>query len=136
MKRDPLPMDIAKPLLRPAFAELRRRGYLARQNFLCCQNCAGAELTGVAKERIAAGKEVRGSVFYTAQDEEMAVNDLYIAYGPLYADDEEQIGIDTRLAGQEIVEILRRQGLPVEWNGDPDVRIKVDLKALNEGWRP
>ena len=50
-----------------AFAALRRQGYIARQNYLCCGTCAGAAIaTDIKEKRL----KPRGAVFYTKQDRE------------------------------------------------------------------
>jgi hypothetical protein len=45
--------------LTKAFAELRKNGYFAKQNFLCCQSCGWAELSEKEAEKV---------VFYHNQD--------------------------------------------------------------------
>lgn len=47
-----------KANLNQAFKELRKLGYFARQNFMCCQNCAWAEVP----------VDVKKVVFYHKQD--------------------------------------------------------------------
>ena len=47
-----------KENLNQAFKELRKLGYFARQNFMCCQNCAWATVPMDAKK----------VVFYHKQD--------------------------------------------------------------------
>jgi hypothetical protein len=45
--------------LTKAFAELRKNGYFAKQNFLCCQSCGWAALSD---------EEAKNAVFYHNQD--------------------------------------------------------------------
>jgi hypothetical protein len=94
-----------KKKLNQAFAALRKAGYTAKQNFLCCQSCAWNALSN---------KEAEKAVFYHQQD----------------ADDLKETGI-IHLAwsgnGKEIVKILKEHGLDVEWEGSDNKRIVVDL---------
>ncbi len=50
-------MDKSK--LTNAFKELRKEGYFAKQNFLCCQSCGWAAMSD---------KESEKAVFYHQQD--------------------------------------------------------------------
>jgi len=113
--------------VRSSFAELRKKGYLARMNHLCCQNCAGYDLACVAEKKKDKGIEVRGCVFYHRQDEETwrKYNKLYLAYGILGTQKHGDIGIPTVDQGHEIKEVLEKHGLIVEWDGDEDQRIYV-----------
>lgn len=85
-----------------AFKALRKSGYFARQNFACCQSCGLAELPdGTANY-----------VFYHSQDSDdlKESGTCHLAWGG---------------DGAEIVKILNANGVKTEWNGSPDVRIKM-----------
>ncbi len=86
-----------------SFKELRSIGYFARQNFTCCQSCGWAEVPEDKSER---------AVFYHNQDYRSYKDggDLYLAW----AGD-----------GDEICDILRGNGLEVEWEGSKDTRIRI-----------
>jgi len=43
--------NVKDSLITPAFKELRKRGYLCRMNFACCNTCASADLDEKAKEK-------------------------------------------------------------------------------------
>lgn len=68
---------------------------------------------------------LRGGCFYHEQDLTRAINEgrLWIGFGHV----EEGHELAAAL-GQEIVEELRRHGLTVQWNGNPETRPEVALK--------
>ena len=91
------------------FRALEERGYFAKQNWQCCQSCGC---------RAVPDEFARRYVFYHAQD----------------ADDLRERG-ETHLAwggdGHEIVEVLRAEGLRVEWNGSSSRRMLIGAPVLN-----
>lgn len=92
-----------KTLLTVAFRELRKLGYFARQNFLCCQTCAWADVPD---------DKANKAVFYHRQD----------------ADDLEKRGrcyLAWSGDGNEIVSVLQKHGLKTEWDGKETTRILV-----------
>ena len=105
-----------------AFAHLRRKGIIARANFLCCQNCAGYDITQIAIKQINKGKEVNGYVFWHGQDEEswQRNGSMYLAFGDIG-----KIGLETTEVGKIVVEALKKYNVPYEWNGSAKTRIKV-----------
>jgi len=109
------------------FKELRKRGFLARQNFKCCGNCAGYALTNEAVVKVGAGKTVRGSVFYHRQDRQHFEHSgkLMIRYGSLDSNELGVIGEDTTKIGQEVVAVFETHGIKVQWNGDSSQCIEV-----------
>ena len=86
-----------------AFKALRKAGYFARQNFMCCQSCGWAAVPEHKAEKV---------VFYHNQDA------AYMKKGK-----------DFCLAwtgdGHEICKILTENGIEVEWNGSEAQRITV-----------
>jgi hypothetical protein len=100
--------------IRMAFNELRETGWFARMNFFCCQTCGCAAVPESYNNKF---------VFYHAQDAE-SINDngdldehgMYLSHGE---------GGN----GTEIMEILNKHGLNVEWNGNNDTRILVKHKG-------
>ena len=92
-----------------AFKDLRRKGYFARMNFLCCQSCGWAAVPNSAAN----------AVFYHAQDHERFKEgeDLYLAWmGNAY----------------EIIGILHRRGLICEWDGTTGHRILVKNQSVKK----
>ena len=76
-----------------AFKELRKAGYVAKQDFACCMNCGWSELGDIPK-----------AVFYSHQDTSRFKN-----YGELL--------LSWDGDGSEIVRIFENAGLKVNWNG-------------------
>jgi len=94
-----------KDQVNKAFALLRKAGYIAKQNFWCCQSCAWAALSD----------DVTKVVFYHRQDNDAwkgkeLKDNLYLAW----------MG-----DGNEIVGIIQSVGLQVEWGGTEGTRIKI-----------
>jgi len=89
--------------LNSAFKELRKFGYFARQNFMCCQTCGW--------HAIPEGKADK-AVFFHQQD-----------------NDSKKKGISFCLAwsgdGQQICDILNRNGVETKWDGTQNTRIEV-----------
>ena len=94
--------------LSEAFVQLRRDGYFARQNFMCCQSCGWAAIPETRHDK---------AVFYHAQD--------YRNY---------KYGSDVYLSwdgdGEFIVNTLKNFGLEVEWDGDKYTRILVKNQSI------
>jgi hypothetical protein len=88
--------------LTKAFSDLRKRGYFARQNFMCCQSCGWASVPN----------EYERAVFYHAQDKESMKKsgEVYLSWAG---------------NGQEIVKVFQDNGFIVDWNGETTTRIKV-----------
>lgn len=99
-----------------AFEELRRRGFVARQDFGCCQRFALDEVGTNALEG------ARGLVFYHLRDTHDAIDGagLRLSYAPIGSD-----GRNAAKVGHEVVAALEKAGLAVSWNGDPGERILV-----------
>lgn len=94
---------IDKSKLTAAFKDLRKLGYFARQNFLCCQSCGWSAIPNEKNEKVC---------FYHAQDADHMKEggDLYLAW----AGD-----------GNEIQDVLEKHGLATEWAGTNNDRIMV-----------
>jgi hypothetical protein len=111
-----------------AFAAIGRRGIVARQHFGCCQSCGHARLQDeLAREHGA----VRGYAFFHAQDTAAAASGggLYLSFGavmPPGTPEDDRDGAAVQV-GREIVALLTAAGLPVEWDGQLETRIRVPL---------
>ena len=115
-----------------AFAALEASGVVCRRDFSCCGNCGAAEIEGEMDEAAAAGaRPVRGYVFYHMQDTETAVEGggLYLSYGPQWEEGLTETHYESRAKAiaREIVKDLTKSGLRVDWNGELNRRIRVDL---------
>jgi hypothetical protein len=98
-----------------AFADLDRKGIVAREHFACCQNCGTAEIWDEADD------EPRGYTFFHMQDTESAVaGDLHLSYGSRSNLPEATVAI-----GREVVEALEAHGLRTEWDGSTRTRILI-----------
>lgn len=105
-----------KERIKGAFAALRKVGYLARMNFLCCGGCASYALHSRFTERgIPQDDPRRKAVYYHHQD----------GAGLESARKPEDLGVYLGWAGDgaEIVAALRAAGLEVEWDGTKEQRI-------------
>ena len=94
-----------KSKITEAFKELRKLGYFARQNFLCCQTCAWHGVPDEKGER---------AVFYHNQDNESLKSDgkCHLAWSG---------------NGTEIVSVLNKHGVKTEWDGSSNKRILIDI---------
>ena len=114
-----------KEKIRRVFKELRREGYLARMNYLCCCTCAEYDLSQKAKELEKKGKEIEGVVYYHRQGEQglWEYGDLCLYYGT-YKDDDEMRSADRKI-GEYIVQKFQSAGVDLEWDGNPNKAITL-----------
>jgi len=93
--------------LNSAFRDLRKSGFVARQNFTCCQSCGLAALP----------KGTENYAFYHRQDAAC----LRDARKP------DQVGVHLAWGGdgEQVAAAMRRAGLTVDWNGSESRRIWV-----------
>lgn len=121
--------------LRPVFTLLRSMGYIAKQNFMCCNNCAGYALANYITEQKDKNPNynINGIVFYTQQDAENKRDgeDFYISYGDVETTKYGTFGISTKLVGEAVCGALRQFSIDFEWNGNPDTRIKIIQRRRN-----
>ncbi len=96
---------IDKSRITEAFKELRKLGYFARQNFLCCQSCAWYAVPEEKSEKV---------VFYHSQD-----NDSLMRKGKCH--------LAWSGNGTEIVSVLNKNGVKTEWDGNSNTRILIDI---------
>ena len=94
--------------LTKAFAELRKKGYFARQNFMCCQSCGWAAMTD---------EQAKNAVFYHNQDYRYLKygDDLYLAWSG---------------DGHFIARTLEGFGMKVKWDGDSSDKIMVYASSI------
>lgn len=121
--------DEVKEKLTIAFKEMRKQGFVARQNYLCCMTCGFDGLNTIYQERVAKGKIPKGVVFYHSQDNANLKIDGYVHLA--YDGNDDVVKDDSAIsqveAGEMIVEILKHAGLDVEWNGQATQRIKTGI---------
>lgn len=131
-----------KEKLNKVFKALRKNSVVARQNFLCCQSCAGYKIATDVEKMLDAGKVVAGWVFYHRQDYNSAFvgegrypanGELYLAYTGGSTNKYEKNGLQTVEIGRLVVKELEAAGLVYEWDGSEDSRILVKLGENNHG---
>jgi hypothetical protein len=103
--RRPFAPNVDKGKITNAFKELRKLGYFARQNFLCCQTCAWYAVPDEKAEK---------AVFYHNQDNSRLINEG--SCNLAWAGD-----------GNEIVSVLNKHGIKTEWDGSDSKRIVIDI---------
>lgn len=128
-------MSLQNAKINQLFATLRSQGFIARQNFLCCGNCASSAIADhlevLYNKNLKKFNSLRGVVFFHRQDTASAINNnkLYLRYGhPLD-------GISNALDVERVVSVgeiicaeLDKLGLKWSWNRSPFETIVVDLE--------
>jgi hypothetical protein len=96
-----------------AFKVLRKKGFIARCNFMCCMTCGYSALSDKIKD------ETIGVVFFHNQDNTRLKkgHSLMLAF--------DGHGISQEMAGQIIVEELKQHNLSIIWDGKGSTRIEV-----------
>jgi hypothetical protein len=131
------PQDNMKDNLTTAFKALSKKGLYARQNFLCCRNCAGYQLAETVTKAIDKNPNkkntILGCVFYTKQDacSYSKNKDFYLSYGSLGTTKHGEIGKPTKEVGELVVKVLAEHGVETEWDGDGDSRILVKVNSIH-----
>ena len=132
-------MNTNSSKLTAAFKSLRKAGFIARQNFSCCGNCAGHALAAHVKGMSSSKRiQVMGAVFYTRQDGvSVRASDghgrsrrdphVYIGYGPVKVSGMGTFGVSESKIAEAVVVALKAAGLEVEWDGDPSSKVLVNL---------
>lgn len=119
--------SIDRARLSAAFRALRSQGFIARQSFMCCGNCAGTAIANqVGKMIPEKQKAFKGAVFFhkQAQARMEEGKGLWINFGDVDANGK-TFGLPTISVGTCAVVALRAAGLMAEWDGDPLIRILV-----------
>jgi hypothetical protein len=111
-----------------AFQELDAHGIIALHNAGYTMSDGFSDIAEELHER---GREgVEGYCFYHGQDLERAVDGerLLLAFGDLDDNKESK----TRI-GRAVAEAITRHGFTVHWNGDPEVRLEIDIDWKRRG---
>lgn len=117
--------------VRDAFRELRQRGYIARQGWMCCIDCAGARIAEDHEAIRRHGKRLtRGAVLFSREDQAQRQEEgcFPVMFAPFGADRCRRIPI-SKAMGEEVREVFDRHGLGVDWDGDIDEPIMVVERA-------
>ena len=106
--------------LTAAFKAMRKEGFAVRQNFCCCGGCAGSAMS-MNIEKSPRRAKITGAVFYHKQDTATwdRSGKLYIRFSKVPSD----ATLVTAVVGALAVRHLRAQGIPVEWDGQPETCI-------------
>lgn len=128
-KIDAVRYRAGKELLNKAFADLRKQGIMAKQNYLCCMGCASSALGEEIKKAHAEnpGKYIGGAYYHSQDAEDLRERGFcYIGYGcaPDSKFEEELMSLTI---GQAVKMTMERHGLAVEWDGDTGQRIRVSI---------
>jgi len=130
----PLPLKtvpVTKMDINHFFKALHKAGFFARQSYWCCNTCGCAALEKDLKPKH------RGWVFYNRQDASafrsrrydwkiILLDDLYLTFG----DTKGNMNVTKRI-GREVEVIALRCGLLVDWNGDPQTRIRIHHEKVD-----
>mgnify|MGYP001218759067 CR=1 FL=1 len=112
-----------------AFKKLRKLGYIAKANYLCCMNCATTAIWDDYSSMPDSPKKEKliGVVYWHRQNEQNIWEQgiLYLGFGEL--DDK----VKGEILGAEIVKVLKTEGLAVKREGNPDVKILVEFLKSN-----
>lgn len=125
-KIDAVRYQAGKQLLNKAFADLRKQGIMAKQNYLCCMGCASSSLgEEIKKAHAEHPNKYLGGAYYHSQDAEDLRERGYCHIGYGAAPDAANEELLSLTVGQAVKMTLERYGLKVEWPGTTDQRIKV-----------
>lgn len=120
--------------LTDAFRIMRSAGLIARQNYLCCSSCAGAQIATDVEDRINKNPDVetqiRGTCFYHRQDAAAldrcaADATMMLRFGSIHTELYGVVGLFTDEVGQIVCRALREAGIRFEWDGNPDRCIEI-----------
>jgi len=117
-----------KTLVGNSFKQLRSKGFIARQGYLCCMSCASSNIYSYWK-KMKNRSSKRGAVYYHAQDRDSFNHRgvLWLRFSSL-SDKDEESDAAMKSVGAQIVEVLRANGLHPNWNGDRGTCIEVSLE--------
>lgn len=118
--------------LNKAFREMRKRGLLAYQSFMCCTTCGGAEIANKISKLLEDGKRTKESItgccFYHKQATERRDrgDSFMLQYGPVGVSGiEDDVGLPTEDVGKIVCECLKEAEVEYRWDGDPNRCVEV-----------
>lgn len=127
-----------KRRLTQAFKALRKMGFIARQNFLCCGSCASCHIASDVSDKVDAGKlkdNFKGAVYYSKQGNmfdtyrgRTTIRCTYLTFGPVSCSKhgDQEFGVSTEECGKLICQALTEAGVPHSWDGDPNSCVIVE----------
>ncbi len=115
------------------FATLRKNGFIAKQNFSCCNENARDVITKYVKSSLKKSLNKRRMVFYTKQDGKQwdesytkmhHVPGVWVSFGAIRAS--EQIACPSdKSVGSEVVLAFRMAGFRVDWTDINSTKVFV-----------
>ena len=116
-------LDPTKEKINQAFKSLRKQGLLARQSFMCCSNCAINACQNIIDKD---PDKYKGIVYYHKQDLDSYKRTgwVYLRFG-YYNPKDRSTENQVEHIGHTVKEACEQAGLTVQWNGDPEIAIKV-----------
>jgi len=120
--------------VKEVFKVLRKHGFIARMNFLCCSTCASYELG----ERLNTSCDKKFVAYWHNQDEER-----YRETGHLHIRYFSKEGESIKEAGKDIIMLLKLAGVVYRWDGNTRRTIEVfetqelldDLEKREREWK-
>jgi hypothetical protein len=125
--------NATRELLLDAFRALRKQGFIARADFLCCSSCASAALSAQAAQRVdsnkARPKPFKGIAYWhkQADDAWWDCGELTIGFSG-YEAEGVTWGLPIEQVGQAVVMELVKRGVRTEWDGTAGRKIAVFAK--------
>lgn len=125
---------IAQEKLVRAFALVRKRGVIARQNYLCCTGCASSAIAVEINDKVTKDArvkdKVKGVVFFHKQGgffsgRSGSVSTCYLHFGQVETSAHGPVGLPSLAVAKILVECLREVGLAFEWDGTSDKCVEV-----------
>lgn len=110
---------------------MREEGLIAKQNYLCCQGCAGSDIVDnlikMIEKNSAVIEQVKGCCYYHAQDAERKRKgkNFMLRYGNIDTGKYGKIGLSRKSVGNLITKILTRNEIVFEWDGNPNNCIEI-----------
>jgi len=111
-----------------AFIELRKQGFIAKQDWACCTNCGFADILDEINEKyLDRLDKLKGFVFFHCQSLEILkeTGEAWLAWGVVKEDATDECFL---IAGKNIVAILKKFNMRVIWDGKISTKICVVLK--------
>lgn len=98
------------------FRQLRKEGYTALANYKCCNSCAWAAIDDEVRQ------SEKGYVFWHKQ-----ADDDFKKTGTLRLNFGHDVEVMSGEVAEHVVKLLKEKGIPVEWDGNINKKIKVKI---------
>jgi hypothetical protein len=122
-KMSPETVAAVRRRIQLAFGKLREVGFITETNFACCRTCAMFELGEIAEKQ-----QRNRAVYWHGQDEtdfrEGSSLNVRYCYFPPKGIEGDTTRVETEI-GEQVVAVLEEAGLELDWNGNPNVVIRI-----------